>query len=304
LAPDKNGKLGDIVVGCEKLEGFLAGHPYFGALIGRYGNRIAGGKFVLNGVQYTLAKNNGGNHLHGGTKGFDKVVWRAELKDDALALSYLSRDGEEGYPGNLHITVVYSLSDRNELSISYTAHTDKATPVNLTNHVYFNLSGAPTVLDHHVQLNADFFTATDKALIPTGELAPVRGTALDFTQPHTIGERIGADFEPLKFAGGYDHNFVVNGRAGDVRLAARVTEPTTGRVLEAFTDQPAIQLYTGNFLDGTVKGKSGKPVLHRGAFCLETQHFPDSPNHPNFPSTILQSGETYASVTVYRVSVA
>jgi aldose 1-epimerase len=302
MAPDKHGKLADIVVGCDTLAGFLAGHPYFGALVGRYGNRIAGGKFVLNGVEYALAKNNGGNHLHGGLKGFDKVVWHAEEKDGALVLSYLSKDGEEGYPGNLQVTVVYALSDQNALSISYTAHTDKATPINLTNHTYFNLSGAPTILDHVVQLNADAFTATNQDLIPTGEVAPVRGTALDFTQPHAIGERINADETPIKFAGGYDHNFVLNGRAGDVRLAARVTEPTTGRVLECFTDQPAIQLYTGNFLVGTVKGKGGKPVPHRGALCLETQHFPNSPNQPNFPSTILQPGQTYATVTVYRVN--
>jgi aldose 1-epimerase len=230
------------------------------------------------------------------------VLWHAEINDDALVLRYLSKDGEEGYPGNLHVTVVYALSDANALSISYVAHTDQATPVNLTNHVYLNLSGAPTILEHVVQLHADFFTATDKALIPTGELAAVRGTALDFTQPHAIGERIDANFEPLNFAGGYDHSFVLHGRAGDLRLAARVTEPTTGRVIEAVTDQPAIQLYTGNFLDGTVKGKGGRPVDKRGAFCLETQHYPDSPNQPHFPSTILSPGETYASVTVYRVS--
>ena len=300
LAPDKNGVLGDIVVGCETLDAFLAGHPFFGALVGRYGNRIAGGKFKLNGTEYTLAKNDGANHLHGGTKGFDKVLWHAEVKDDALILRYVSKDGEEGYPGNLQVTVVYALSDHNALSISYVAHTDKATPVNLTNHVYLNLSGAPTILDHIVQLNADFFTATDKALIPTGELATVRGTALDFTQPQRIGARIADASAPIAFAGGYDHNFVLNGRAGDLHWAARVTEPTTGRVLEAFTTEPAIQLYTGNFLDGSVKGKGGKPVLKRGAFCLETQHYPDSPNHSNFPSTILNPGETYATVTVYR----
>ena len=309
-APDRNGASGDIVLGFEKLDGYLKGHPYFGAVIGRYGNRIAKGTFKLNGVEYKLARNNGENALHGGMKGFDKVVWAARDASAAgavaLELAYTSKDGEEGYPGNLSVTVVYSLNDNNELRIDYTATTDKDTVVNLTNHSYFNLAGQGEgdILGHELTLYADRFTPVDAGLIPTGELRPVADTPFDFRTATAIGARINSADEQLKLGGGYDHNFVLNSGGGVLAPAARVTEPKSGRVLEVLTTEPGIQLYTGNFLDGTITGKNAKVYQRRYGFCLETQHFPDSPNQPSFPPTVLKPGRTYRSTTVYRTSAA
>jgi aldose 1-epimerase len=304
-APDRSGQLDDIVLGFDHLAGYLGGHPYFGAIIGRYGNRIAKGKFTLGGVTYALAQNNNGNSLHGGLKGFDKVAWKAEPVRTSGAvgvkLTYVSKDMEEGFPGNLSVSVTYTLTNENELRIAYEAKTDKTTPVNLTNHSYWNLAGQGKgdVLGHVLELEADQITAVDSAanLIPTGELKDVKGTPFDFTTPHAIGERIGL------VEGGYDHNFVLRSGGGQMALAARVFEPTSGRVLEISTDQPGIQLYTGNFLDGTVKGKGGVAYQKHAGLCLETQHFPDSPNHPNFPSAILEPGKKYASVTIHKFLV-
>ncbi|SNC67602.1 aldose 1-epimerase [Hymenobacter gelipurpurascens] len=305
LVPDKAGKLGDVVLGFDNVSGyqspaFLKSGPYFGALIGRYGNRIAKGKFTLDGKQYTLANNNGENTLHGGKKGFDKVVWQAtpgtSAEGQTLTLTYLSQDGEEGYPGNLQVTVVYTLTPDDALKIDYSATTDKATPVNLTNHAYFNLSGGNDVLGHQVTLPADRYTVVDAGLIPTGELRPVKGTPFDFTSPHAIGERIG------QVPGGYDHNWVLNEAKG-MHAAATVYEPTTGRTMEVRTTEPGIQFYTGNFLDGTLKGKGGQVYGKHAGFCLETQHFPDSPNQPSFPSTILKPGQTLHSTTTYTFGV-
>ena len=303
--PDRTGAFADVNLGFDGLAGYLGTHPYFGAIIGRYGNRIAKARFTLDGVDYALPPNNNGNTLHGGIKGFDKVVWAAEPVRSAdgagVKLAYLSKDGEEGFPGNLSVTVVYTLTDANELRIDYEAVTDKKTPINLTNHAYWNLKGEGRgdVLGHVLRLEADGITAVDSAanLIPTGEIVPVAGTPFDFTSPHAIGERI------AKVEGGYDHNFVLRSGGGTLALAARVEEPESGRVLEIWTDQPGIQLYTGNFLDGTVVGKGGKAYGKHFAFCLETQHFPDSPNHPNFPSTILEPGQTYRTTTVHKFSV-
>ncbi len=307
--PDRTGKPGDVVLGFNSLDEYLKGHPYFGAIVGRYGNRIAKGRFTLDGDTYTLAANNNENHLHGGLKGFDKVVWQSAIIEgedgQTLALSYLSKDGEEGYPGNLAVKVIYTLSNDNELKIDYEATTDKATVVNLTNHSYFNLAGdgAGAILGHEVILNADRFLPVDAGLIPTGELRPVRGTPFDFTQPSTIGARIDLDTEQLRFGLGYDHCFVLGGEGSSVSLAASVYEPTTGRVMEMYTDQPAVQFYTGNFLDGSTVGKGGTAYEHRYGFCLETQHFPDSPNRAHFPSTVLRPGETYSSHTSYKFSI-
>jgi len=305
--PDRDGKLGDITLGYDKLDGYVKENPYFGALVGRYGNRIGKGMFNLDGAEYRLATNNGPNHLHGGIKGFDKVIWDAEPVKEAdgvaLKLSYLSRDGEEGYPGNLKCTVVYTLTDNDELKISYRASTDKATPINLTHHSYFNLAGEGTrdILDHELMLNADKFTPTDKGLIPTGEIRSVEGTPMDFRKPTKIGARINTDYEPLKFGLGYDHNWVLNKPAeGQISLAARVYEPTTGRIMEIHTTEPGIQFYAGNFLDGSITGKAGKVYEHRYGFCLETQHFPDSPNKPNFPSVILRPGRLYKHETIHK----
>jgi len=309
-AADRAGKAADVVLGFDTLEGYLKGHPYFGALIGRYGNRIAKGRFTLDGLAYKLAQNNGENHLHGGIKGFDKVVWTAReaaaQEGQSLALSYLSKDGEEGYPGNLSVTVTYTLTEANELQIGYQAATDKPTVLNLTNHSYFNLAGQGEgdILGHQVTINADRFTPVDAGLIPTGELRSVAGTPFDFRQPHAIGERINAADEQLKLGKGYDHNFVLNGAAGTLRLAARVVEPASGRVMEVLTTEPALQLYTGNFLDGTVTGKGGQAYHHRYGFCMETQHYPDSPNQPAFPSVVLRPGGRYQTTTVYRFGTA
>lgn len=303
--PDRNGKLGDVVLGFDNLESYLKGHPFFGALVGRYGNRIARGQFSLNGKTYTLARNNDPNHLHGGIKGFDKVVWKAkELKSPngaALSLSYVSKDGEEGYPGNLSVTVVYTLTNANELKIAYTATTDKETVVNLTHHSYFNLAGAGDILKHELMIAANRFTPVDQTLIPTGELRSVKGTPMDFTKPFAIGARIEQQDEQLKFGKGYDHNWVLNSSQGKLALAARVSEPVSGRIMEVFTTEPGIQFYTGNFLDN-ISGKGGQVYQQRYGFCLETQHFPDSPNQPKFPSTTLKPGQKYATTTTYRFS--
>lgn len=305
--PDKKGSMGDIVLGYDKLDGYIKENPYFGALVGRYGNRIGKGKFTLDGKEYTLAINNGENALHGGLKGYDKVVWNAAPvktdKEVGVKLTYLSKDGEEGYPGNLNITIVYTLTDEQELKIDYTATTDKATPVNLTHHSYFNLTECKRdILDHLMMLNADKFTPVDEGLIPTGELRPVKGTVMDFTTPTAIGARIDSDYEQIKFGGGYDHNWVLNKKGNEMSLAARVYEMTTGRVMEIYTTEPGIQFYSGNFLDGTITGKNGIVYKHRYGFCLETQHFPDSPNKPEFPSTILRPGQIYRHTTVHKFS--
>lgn len=304
--PDKAGKLGDIVLGHDSLEPYIGRdkHPYFGSLIGRYGNRIAKGKFTLDGKEYTLATNNDENHLHGGDKGFDQRLWDAEPMETgnglALKLTYTSEDMEEGYPGKLDVEVVYTLTNDDELTIDYKATTDKKTIVNLTQHNYYNLCGEPggkTVLEHEMMINADHYTPVDAGLIPTGELKPVEGTPFDFTKPHTIGERIG------QVEGGYDHNWCLNGVVGEMKLAARVHEPTTGRVMEIHTDQPGIQFYSGNFLDGSFSGKSGVSYEKHYGFCLETQHYPDSPNQSNFPGTVLEPGETYEHHTVHKFTV-
>jgi aldose 1-epimerase len=305
--PDRQGKIDDIVLGYNNLTDYLANNPYFGAIVGRYGNRIGKGKFTLDGVQYSLATNNGENHLHGGLKGFDKVLWKAEpvkQRDGVgVKLMYLSKDAEEGYPGNLNCTVTYTLTERNEVKIEYLATTDKPTVVNLTHHSYFNLTGCQRdILGHELMLNADRFTPVDAGLIPTGELRPVKGTVMDFTRATPIGTRIDSDYEQLKFGGGYDHNWVLNRTGPGLILAARVYEPTTGRVLEVLTTEPGIQFYSGNFLDGTITGKGGIVYKHRYGFCLETQHYPDSPNKPNFPSTVLRPGEKYETTTIYRFS--
>ena len=307
-APDRNNKYADVVLGFNDLDSYLKGHPYFGALVGRYGNRIAKGRFTLNGVEYKLAVNNGENHLHGGIKGFDKVVWTARSMrtklGPALSLTYVSKDMEEGYPGNLTVKVVYTLTNNNELRIDYSASTDKDTVTNLTHHSYFNLAGEGTgdILNHQLLLKASRFTPTDAGSIPTGELRNVQGTPFDFLKSTSIGARINQDEEQLKFGGGYDHNWVVNGRAGALRQAASVYESTSGRVMDVWTTEPGIQFYTGNFLDGTLTGKSGKAYARRNGFCLETQHYPDSPNKPKFPTTTLRKGATYRSTTIYRFS--
>jgi aldose 1-epimerase len=308
IVPDRSGKPGNIVLGFDRLEPYLAGVPYFGSTIGRVGNRIAKGTFRLNGKTYKLATNNGPNHLHGGLKGFDKVVWKAEVAaaGATVRFSYHSPDGEEGYPGNLDVAVAYTLTDANELHLDYTATTDKATPVNLTNHSYFNLAGEGSggILDHVLAIYADQLTPVDDTLIPTGKLAAVKGTVFDFTTPTAIGARIAK--VPIAPPVGYDHNYVLRPRgnmAGSgLTLAARVTEPTSGRVMEVRTTEPGIQFYSGNFLDGTIKNRKGVPYEKHAAFCLETQHYPDSVNHPNFPSTILEPGRTYRTTTVYAFS--
>ena len=306
--PDRNGKLDDIVLGFDNLDGYLKGHPFFGAIIGRYGNRIAKGAFTLDGKTYKLATNNGVNHLHGGTTGFDKVVWTAEpVSSNAIAFSRTSPDGEEGYPGNLRVRVTYTLTDANEVIIEYSATTDKATPVNLTNHSYFNLAGQASgdILGHQLMVNADRYTPVDDTLIPTGELAPVAGTPFDFRKFTGIGERINQDTNAqIKNGKGYDHNFVLNRKGEGRQLAARVVDPQSGRTMEVSTTEPGIQFYSGNFLDGTLTGKAGAVYKHRTGFCLETQHFPDSPNQPKFPSTILKPGSEYKTSTVYTFGIA
>ncbi len=300
--PDRSGKPGNVVLGFDNLERYVKGHPFFGATTGRVANRIAKGRFTLDGKEYSVAVNNGPNHLHGGIKGFDKRVWKSRALPStatsvAVEFTYVSADGEEGYPGALTTTVVYTLTDDNELRIDYTATTDKPTIVNLTNHSYFNLGGSGSILDHVLMLNADRYTAADATLIPTGELPPVKGTGLDFTQPRRIGERIG---DYMSFAKGYDHNFVINGGGKSLTLAARVQEPKSGRQMEVWTTEPGVQLYCGNHLDGSLTGVGGAVYQQHTGFCLETQHYPDSINHPSFPTVVLRPGQTFKSTTAHR----
>jgi aldose 1-epimerase len=303
--PDRQGALDDIVLGFDDLQSYLTKSRYFGCIVGRYGNRIAGGRFMLDGQTYTLATNNGPNHLHGGVKGWDKRIWTAapfERPDaSGVVLQYTSADGEEGYPGEVAATVTYTLTDRNELILRYEATTSKPTVINLTQHTYFNLAGARgvDVLGHRLQIHADRFTPVDTALIPTGDLASVQGTPLDFRDLTPIGARIGDPHEQLVRAKGYDHNFVLSRTAGGLGPAAHVEEPLTGRTLDVSTTEPGMQFYSGNMLDDSRIGKGGRLLTFRTGFCLETQHFPDSPNHPNFPSTALRPGETYRSETVF-----
>jgi aldose 1-epimerase len=301
--------MGDVVLGFNKHDGYISpeyekSNPNCGAIIGRYGNRIAKGKFTLDGVEYTLATNNGENHLHGGNIGFNRVMWAAKPLENALELTYTAKDMEEGYPGNMQVTVIYTLTDDNELKIDYRAVTDKATPCNLTNHSYFNLSAGkqPTIANHELVILADRYTEVDGGLIPTGNLPDVAGTPMDFTTPHPIGERIDADFEQLAIGGGYDHNWVLRNSNGSLALAATVYEPESGRYMEVFTTEPGVQFYAGNFLDATLTGKNNIKYVRRAGLCLETQHFPDSPNQPAFPSTILQPGQTYQTQTIYKFS--
>ena len=307
-APDKDGKFEDVTLGLDSLATYVKSNPFFGALVGRYGNRIAKGKFTLDGKPYTLFINNMGNHLHGGKVGFDKVLWAATPVDGdepALKLKYTSKDGEEGYPGNLTVEVTYTLQKDNALKIDYQATTDKPTVVNLTNHTYFNLTGGAKrdILDHVVTLNADKFLAVDKTLIPTGELKPVAGTPFDFTKPAVIGARINDSTDTqIKYGGGYDHAWVLNGAANAMKVAATVYEPTSGRTMEVRTTEPAIQFYTGNFLNGKLTGREGVAYKKRFALCLETEHYPDSPNQPAFPTTVLRPGQTYKTTTIYQFS--
>lgn len=299
--PDRDGKPADITLGYDTLDGYLTRHPYFGATVGRYANRIGGARFKLNDVEYTLAANNDQNHLHGGINGFDKVVWKIEEtkadNDGAMVkLSYLSKDGEEGYPGNLACTVTYTLTKDDELKINYEAETDKPTVINLTNHSYWNLAGQGSgdILGHELMLNADKYTPVDEGLIPTGEIRSVKDSPMDFTKPMTIGSRI------AQVEGGYDHNYVLNSGGGTLALCAKVSEPASGRIMEIHTIEPGVQFYTGNFLDGSITGKSGKVYKKHYGFCLETQHFPDSPNKPQFPSVVLNPGQKYTTVTVHK----
>ncbi len=305
--PDRAGKAADVVLGFDTLDGYIAKNPHFGAITGRVANRIARAEFTLDGKEYRLAANNGPNTLHGGKKGFDKVVWKAQDVSSpagpAVKLTYLSRDGEEGFPGNLNVAVTYTLTDDNALRIDYTATTDRATPVNLTNHSYFNLAGhdSGTILDQELMLAADQYTPSDDQYIPTGQIAPVGGTPLDFTTPTAIGARIGQiQGEP----GGYDHNYVIRPSGPSPAFAARARDPKSGRVLEMYTTEPGVQLYTSNFLDGSVKGKGGVAYKKHGAFCLEAQHYPDALHHPNFPSIILRPGATYSQTTIYKFSAS
>jgi aldose 1-epimerase len=312
IVPDRNGKLADIALGYNRLEDYInaVDRPYFGAIVGRYGNRIAKGTFSIDGEKYSLATNNGANHLHGGIIGFDKVVWDGKIVEvaggSAIELRYTAKDREEGYPGNLAIKITYTLTDTNELKVDYHATVDKATHLNLTQHTYFNLKGEGegTILDHELMLNAARYTPIDSGSIPTGEILSVTGTPFDFTISKPIGRDIGQDHQQLKHGIGFDHNFVLDkaGKDGSMSLAAKVYEPSSGRVLEVSTTEPGVQFYCGNFLDGRLTGKSGKKYVHRGGFCLETQHYPDSPNQPHFPSTLLKPGQTYQTSTVFKFS--
>ena len=302
--PDRNGKIGDVVLGYDAPKDYELGKAYFGGTIGRYGNRIAHGQFTLDGKAYALATNNGVNSLHGGVRGFDKVIWqvRPGFSDlgQTLELTYVSHDGEEGYPGTLKVTALYTLTDDNAIRLDYTATSDKDTVLNLTQHTYFNLAGHGDILGHVVYIDADKFTPVDSTLIPTGELKPVEGTPFDFRTPTAVGARINDNDEQIKFAGGYDDNWIVNHPMGQLGLDARVTEPTSGRILEVLSTEPGLQFYTGNFLDGTMKGKGGWVYQFRNALTMEPQHYPDSPNHPEFPSTVLHPGETYSNTIIYR----
>jgi aldose 1-epimerase len=304
--PDRNKTLGDVMLGHDKLVDYLAGHPFFGCVCGRVANRIAKGRFTLNGKEYALFVNNGPNALHGGKRGFDKYVWKPESVESregpAVKFTRVSPDGEEGYPGNLTVSVTYTLTNQNELKLDYTASTDKATPINLTNHAYFNLAGVGSgnILGHELMLAADRYTPTDDTLIPTGEIKSIRGTPLDFTTPMAIGARI--DQLPAYTGGGYDHNYVINGGGNGLTMAARVYEPKSGRVMEMYTTEPGVQLYTGNHLNVQGKGKGGANYGKHTGFCLEAQHFPDSINHQEFPSVVLEPGKTYRQTTVYKFS--
>jgi aldose 1-epimerase len=305
--PDRNGKLGDVVLGYDDLQGYLTNNPYLGAIAGRYANRIARARFSLDGREYLLPKNDGENTLHGGVLSFGKVVWSGQeaagKAGTGVTLRYLSKNGEEGFPGDMTITVTYRLTDKNELRIDYAASTDEATVVNLTNHCYFNLAGKGSIVDQQLMINADRFTPVGPGLIPTGELRDVKGTPMDFTTPTAIGARIDQPYDQLTLAKGYDHNWVLNGAGGKLALAAKVYEPTSGRVMEVYTTEPGLQFYTGNFLDGSIKGRNGEVYERRDGLCLETQHFPDSPNRPDFPSTVLRPGHTYRSTTVFKFGV-
>jgi aldose 1-epimerase len=305
--PDKNGNLGDILLAPDTIEGLVKNASYLNALIGRYGNRIGKGKFALDGKEYKLAANNDENALHGGLKGFDKVVWTAEPFENengvGLKLAYLSKDMEEGYPGDLMVNVIYTLTNKNELQIDYMALTDKPTICNLTNHNYYNLTCCKTdILGHELMLNADRFTPVDSGLIPIGELRSVKGTPMDFTKSTAVGARVNADDEQIKFGGGYDHNWVLNKKGSEMSHAATLSEPTSGRVMEVWTNEPGIQFYSGNFLDGSIVGKGGIVYKHRFGLCLETQHFPDSPNKPQYPTTTLRPGELYKTTTIHKFS--
>jgi aldose 1-epimerase len=305
--PDRNGQMGDVTLGYDNLESYLKDSPFFGALVGRYGNRIARGKFTLNGKEYTLAINNGPNALHGGIKGFDKVIWEARTlpttEGPALELRYVSKDGEEGYPGNLSVTAVYTLTENNALKIQYSASTDQETILNLTHHSYFNLAGKGDVLNYQVMIPADTFTPVDSTLIPTGELKPVEGTPFDFRKPTAIGARIDQDDEQLKFGGGYDHNWVIKKPLGKLGLMARVYDPASGRVLEVLSTEPGLQFYTANHLAAKIPGKGGWMYKARNAFCMEPEHYPDSPNHPDFPSVVLKPNEVFENTIIYKFSV-
>lgn len=306
--PNKSGEFENVILGFDNLEAYEADNPFFGALIGRYGNRIANGKFNLNGEEYALATNDGSNHLHGGVDGYDRVVWEAEpiegSEDSTLKLTYLSKDGEEGYPGNLNVTVVYTLTNDNAVEVTYEATTDKSTVVNLTQHAYFNLTGdfSKDILNHDVVIDADTYLPVDETLIPTGEIRKVEGTPFDFTSPKKIGKEINADNEQLKRGKGYDHCWVLNGKKGNMRFVASAFDEDSGRFMEILSTEPAIQFYTGNFLDGTLPMPNKGTYNHRTGFCLETQHYPDSPNQEKFPSTVLNPGETYKTKTTFKFS--
>lgn len=307
VVPDRDGNMADVALGYGDVEGYINAidRPYFGAVVGRYGNRIGKGLFSIDGTEYELTTNNGENHLHGGNLGFDKVVWDAETVENGVKLTYLAKDGEEGYPGNLALSVTYTLTDDNEIVMHYEATTDKATVVNVTNHTYFNLAGegSGTINGHVLQINGSKTTPVDAGLIPTGELADVAGTPFDFREPKEIGKDVDADNEQIKFGPGYDHNWVLDRKGDGMELAATLYEPNSGRVLEVITEEPAIQFYGGNFLDGRLIGKSGKAYTHRSGLCLETQHSPDSPNRPEWPTTTLRPGEKYDTTTIYKFGV-
>ena len=305
--PDRDGNLADVVLGHDTAAEYAEEGPYFGAAIGRFGNRIKDGKFTLDGVEYTLVQNNGANALHGGLRGFDKVIWDTEIleAENAIRMTYVSADGEEGFPGEVKTIMTYTLTEKNELKLDYAAETTKATPYNITNHTYFNLAGQDSGCQGKqiMMINADTYLPTDATSIPVGEEAPVEGTPFDFRSPHPIGERIDEENEQLGFAGGYDHNWCLNQQAeGALTLCARTEDPSSGRVMETWTTEPGVQFYAGNFLDGTLKGKGGCMYVRRGGFCLETQHYPDSPNQPQFPSTILRPGDAFSSQTIYKFS--
>jgi aldose 1-epimerase len=303
--PDRSGKMEDVVLGYDNLQGYMDGTAYFGAIVGRYGNRIAKGHFQLDGKQYQLTTNDGENHLHGGKTGFNKVLWKAiQSRPDAISLQYISKDGEEGYPGTVTLQVVYTLTDKNELRIDYLGTTDQPTILNPTHHAYFNLSGsfANTILDHVLTIEADQFTPVDKGLIPTGQLVDVVNTPMDFRTPTAIGERINNSFEQLTFGKGYDHNWVLRGNPGQMRKAVELYEPKSGRLMTVYTDQAGMQFYTGNFLDGTAHGKNGIAYQRRTGLCLEAQAFPDTPNKPQFPSVTLRPGQAYHQTTIYQFS--